>query len=52
MQSEILIVSGYSFGDKGINTRLVDYINDPICKKFILIHPDKSVLIKQEVVSI
>jgi hypothetical protein len=43
--TEILIISGYGFGDKGINTRLLHWISSPYSKKMIVIHPDKTKLI-------
>jgi len=39
IETEYLIVSGYSFGDKGINIRIVDWLRLPISKKILIIHP-------------
>jgi hypothetical protein len=38
-ETDILIVSGYSFGDKGINSRLIHWLNE-IGEKMIIIHPN------------
>ncbi len=44
--SELLLVSGYGFGDKGINTRLTFWLANSKSKKLIIIHPSKSELIE------
>lgn len=44
-ESNILIVSGYGFGDKGINTQLSYWLNHESSLKMIIIHPNKEVLI-------
>ncbi len=46
MESEIIIISGYGFGDKGINTRLTNWLFQDLAQKMIIIHPDKESLIK------
>jgi len=45
-KSEIIIVSGYGFGDKGINTRLLHWLYQDYSKKMIIIHPDRASLIE------
>jgi hypothetical protein len=45
-ESEVIIISGYGFGDKGINTRLTHWLFQNYSKKMIIIHPDKESLIK------
>ena len=42
--AEFLIVSGYSFGDKGINTRITQFLSSSESKKLIIVHPDKESL--------
>lgn len=42
-----LVVSGYSFGDKGINTAIVEWLFNNIRNKIVVIHPDSSRLLKQ-----
>jgi len=44
-ESNILIVSGYGFGDKGINTQLSNWLNYESSIKMIIIHPNKNELI-------
>lgn len=44
--SEYLIISGYGFGDKGINTRLYNWLNFNTSKKMIIIHPNENYLIE------
>jgi hypothetical protein len=44
-ETDTLIVSGYSFGDKGINSRLIHWLNE-IGEKMIIIHPNISNLKK------
>lgn len=39
-----VIISGYSFGDQGINTRLINWIFKSQQRKIILIHPDPEKL--------
>lgn len=38
-KSEYLIISGYSFNDKGINIYLINWLNSAVAKKMIIIHP-------------
>jgi len=45
--TDLLIVSGYGFGDKGINSRLSFWLNKRKAHKMIIIHPDKKALLKQ-----
>ena len=35
-----LVICGYSFGDKGINTRLLDWVYSAAENKIVLIHPE------------
>ena len=35
-----LIISGYSFGDQGINTRIINWIFKHNDRRMIIIHPD------------
>jgi SIR2-like protein len=44
--SEIIIISGYGFGDKGINTQLTNWLFRKHAKNMIIIHPNKDSLIK------
>lgn len=37
---DLLIVAGYGFGDKGINSRVVDFMADRPSKKMFVIDPD------------
>jgi hypothetical protein len=46
LNSEIIIISGYGFGDKGINIRLTHWLWRSKAKKMIIIHPNKAELIK------
>jgi len=39
-----LVVSGYGFGDKGINTRIVEWIYSAPDRKILLIHPEPEKL--------
>jgi hypothetical protein len=42
----ILIVSGYGFRDKGINTRIVDWVYASNRHRIIVIHPNQSALLE------
>lgn len=44
--AELIIISGYGFGDKGINMPLTKWLNQDYSKKMIIIHPNKSDLCK------
>ena len=46
LTTEILIVSGYGFGDKGVNTKIINWLNSENSKKLIIIHPNKKALIE------
>lgn len=46
-ESNILIISGYGFADKGINTQLSYWLNHESSYKMIIIHPYKDELIKK-----
>lgn len=37
---DTLIICGYSFGDKGINTRLIEWMDGNIQNRILVIHPD------------
>jgi hypothetical protein len=39
-----LIVCGYGFGDKGINTYVADWISAPLDRRIIVIHPEPDKL--------
>ena len=39
-ETEYLIISGYSFNDKGINLNLIKWLGSAISKKIIIIHPN------------
>lgn len=44
--SSNLVVSGYSFNDKGINNRIVDWLYSPeFVGKMVVIHPDPAALV-------
>ena len=43
-ETEILVVSGYGFRDKGINTRIIDWIYSHNQNKIIVIHHDPGEL--------
>jgi hypothetical protein len=45
--SELIIIAGYAFADKGINTRLTNWLIHDNAKKMILIHPNKNNLINK-----
>lgn len=46
--TNFLVVSGYSFGDKGINTAVVEWLFSNIKNKIVVIHPNPSRLLKQD----
>jgi hypothetical protein len=41
-----LIVSGYSFGDKAINSRIIQWLDSLPSRKIIIIHPDPNYLLE------
>lgn len=41
-----LICCGYGFGDKGINTKLVEWINSDPAKKLLIVHGDRFSLME------
>ncbi|NHZ87167.1 MAG: hypothetical protein GWP19_15055 [Planctomycetia bacterium] len=43
--TSIVLVSGYGFGDKGINTKLHNWLNSTHSSKMIIIHPNKRNLV-------
>ena len=44
-KADLLVVCGYSFGDKGINSEIVDWICGDRKRHLTLIHPDKQYLL-------
>lgn len=40
IDTNTIIISGYSFGDKGINTRLIEWLYSSNERKIIVIHPE------------
>jgi hypothetical protein len=48
-ESTYLIVSGYGFGDQGINNVIIDWLNDNSCRKLIIINPDDIDLLIEDV---
>lgn len=40
--SDALISVGYGFGDKGINTKLVQWLNSPQERRLIVVHPNPA----------
>lgn len=45
MNTNMLIISGYGFGDKGINSKLSNWLDERHSKKMLIIHPNKIELI-------
>lgn len=45
-RTPILIVSGYGFRDRGINTRIVDWVYASNRHRIIVIHPNQSALLR------
>lgn len=45
-ETNVLIVSGYGFADKGINTQLSYWLNNDYAEKMIIIHPYLDDLLK------
>lgn len=43
--TDILIISGYGFGDKGINSKLYNWLLSKQSKSMLIIHPNKNKLI-------
>jgi len=37
-EADRMLISGYSFGDKAINTRIIEWINDASDRRIVLIH--------------
>ena len=42
-----LVVCGYSFGDKGINSEIIEWFYASRGRRFIVIHPDIEVLVSR-----
>ena len=40
MKANQMVVCGYGFGDKGINTEIIDWIYDRRGRRLVIIHPD------------
>lgn len=49
METRRLIVCGYSFGDKGINSRIIEWLDASADRKMIIVHPDPDNLRTQQV---
>jgi hypothetical protein len=45
-ESELLIISGYSFGDRAINTKIIEWYYTGRDKKIMIVHPDCKTLRK------
>jgi len=45
-QSDVLVISGYGFNDKGINTRIVEWFNFSTEKILIVVDPSKDIIQK------
>lgn len=45
-QSDILVVCGYGFNDKGVNTRIVEWFNFSVDKILIVIDPSEDIIQK------
>jgi len=43
-ESEYLVISGYSFGDKGVNARITDWAYKSRTKRIVIINPDMNEL--------
>jgi len=43
-RTNLLVCCGYGFGDKGINTKLVEWINADSSNRLIIVHPDLCTL--------
>jgi len=43
-RSDTLVVSGYSFGDKGINSKIISWISDDLRRRLIVLHENPSEL--------
>ena len=41
-----LVVCGYSFGDKGINSEIIDWYYAKRERRFLVIHPDRDELVE------
>lgn len=46
-RSNTLVVSGYSFGDKGVNTAILEWLYKDRHNKIIIIHPHPNTLLNQ-----
>lgn len=43
-KADCLIACGYGFGDKGINTKLVQWLNTSRCRRLVVVHPNPEEL--------
>lgn len=46
-EADSLIIAGYSFGDKGINARIVDWMMASRARRIVIIDPDSDLLKKK-----
>ena len=44
-EADQLVVCGYSFGDKGINTAVIEWYYEKRGRRFLIIHPDRNELV-------
>lgn len=44
---DLLVVSGYSFGDKGINNRLWEWIADDRGRRLVVVHENQEALVRE-----
>lgn len=44
MSTDLLLISGYSMNDRGINSRIIDWIYTKPGTKIIIVHPDLKIL--------
>ena len=45
VKADIMIICGYSFGDKGVNGEIVNWYYGKRGRRFVIIHPDPEMLI-------
>ena len=45
LKANQMVVCGYGFGDKGINTEIIDWIYDKRGRRLVIIHPDPNGLV-------
>ena len=44
-ESDLIVICGYSFGDKGINSEIIKWYYNKRGRRFIIIHPDRDSLV-------